>query len=61
MLNNFESEEQKMREIKVTFSNGNYLYTKINGSEETIKDYYLGKTFTVAYERVVAVSVEFLN
>lgn len=50
-----------MREIKVTFSDGNFLYTKINGTEEVIKNYYLKKTFTVAGKRVEAISVEFLN
>ena len=34
-----------MLNIKVIFENGDFLYTKINGTLETIKNYYIGKVF----------------
>lgn len=36
-----------MKEITVFFSNGDKLSTCINGKEEQIRAYYLGKTFNV--------------
>ena len=33
--------------IKVIFENGDYFYTKINGTQEEIEKYYLGKYFNV--------------
>jgi hypothetical protein len=48
-----------MRYIKVTFANGNHLFTRINGTEEVINKYYLGNVFTVAGFRTKAISVEF--
>jgi len=48
-----------MRYIKVTFSDGNYLHTGINGTDEEIKRYYIGNLFTVSGKRVKAVAVEF--
>lgn len=35
----------KMHNVKVIFDDGDYCYTKINGTEEIIKNYYLGKSF----------------
>lgn len=36
-----------MKTIKVIFENGDYLYTKINGTSEEIKDYYVGNIFNI--------------
>lgn len=37
-----------MRTVKVTFANGDTITTAINGTEETIKDYYrIGKVFNI--------------
>ena len=35
----------KMHNVKVIFDDGDYCYTKINGTEEIVKSYYLGKSF----------------
>jgi hypothetical protein len=57
-----------MRTIKVTYEDGNTTTTQINGSEEEIRRYYVGKTFNLGQphdptqDRLVkAVSVEFLD
>jgi hypothetical protein len=34
-----------MREIKIIYENGNYINTQINGSDEDILKYYLGRYF----------------
>ena len=36
-----------MRTIKATFANGDYLETSINGTEQDIRAYYLGKRFNL--------------
>ena len=36
-----------MKTIKVIFENGDYLYTKINGTKEEIKNYFIGRIFNV--------------
>lgn len=53
-----------MREIRVTFDDGNTLETCINGSDEGIKLYYTGRYFNFGTESdcmVKALSVEFLD
>jgi len=49
-----------MKYIKVTFDNGDTLETRINGSEETINQHYVGNKFQLTYGTVTAVKVEFL-
>jgi len=39
-----------MNTYKVTFSNGDYLYTKLNASIEEAKAYYLGNIFNLGAE-----------
>ena len=34
-----------MRSIRVTFADGNTIETNINGSNETIRRYYIGQEF----------------
>lgn len=36
-----------MKVAKVTFSNGHYLETCINGTDEEIRDYYLNNIFNL--------------
>jgi hypothetical protein len=36
-----------MRTIKAIFDNGDYLETSINGTEQDIRAYYLGKRFNL--------------
>lgn len=36
-----------MKVAKVAFSNGHYLETCINGTDQEIKDYYLNNTFNL--------------
>ena len=49
---------------KVTFDNGDVIETAINGTDEEIKSYYMGKTFNLGKEEDdmhKAVKVELLN
>ena len=39
-----------MNTYKVTFSNGDYLYTQLNASLEEAKAYYLGNIFNLGTE-----------
>jgi hypothetical protein len=50
-----------MIHIKVTFEDGNYLYTGINATLKEAEEYYLNNTFTVAHKRVKGVKVELEN
>lgn len=53
-----------MRHIKITYSNGDHTYTRINGSTEDIERYYLGKVFNlgaVGDNMQIALRVEFLD
>jgi hypothetical protein len=54
-----------MRSIRVTYDNGNTITTNINGTEEEIKAYYIGKTFNLGDgendDCHVAKGVEFLH
>tara|TARA_Y100001973_G_scaffold94423_1_gene146457 strand:+ start:615 stop:869 length:255 start_codon:yes stop_codon:yes gene_type:complete len=57
---------EKMRDITVTFEDGNTISTSINGSEETIREYYIGNRFQFGDteehptdKMVKAVAVEF--
>ena len=57
-----------MRDITVTFEDGNTISTSINGSKETIREYYIGNRFQfgdteehTADKMIKAVSVEFHN
>ncbi len=52
------STTNKRIDVKVTFEDGNYLYTGINLTLEQAKDYYLNNTFTVAHKRVKGIKVE---
>jgi hypothetical protein len=51
-----------MKSIRVRFSNGDSLVTSINGTNEEIRAYYLGKLFELS-EGVMAraTEVEFLD
>ena len=55
-----------MRDVTVTFEDGNTIDASINGSEETIREYYIGNRFQFgdteehpADKMVKAVSVDF--
>ena len=53
-----------MKTIKVIFKNGDSLTTKINGTEDEIKAYYVGKVFNlgcVEDDLQEAIGVEFLD
>lgn len=53
-----------MRNVKVIFQDGNSLVTKVNGTEQEIKEYYIGNYFnmgTVYGDMQKAISVEFLD
>ena len=57
---------EKMRDVTVTFEDGNTIDASINGSEETIREYYIGNRFQFgdteehpADKMVKAVSVDF--
>ncbi len=55
---------QYNRKIKVIFEDGDFLYTKINGSKDDVRSYYIGKFFncgTVEDNMRKCVDVEFLN
>lgn len=36
-----------MRIVKVIFKNGDSITTRINGTEDEIRDYYIGKVFNI--------------
>lgn len=61
---NVESVPNIRKNIKVTFNNGDSLTTEINGSEDEIKKYYIGKDFNLGIggkdKMVKATNVEFL-
>ena len=50
-----------MIHVKVTFEDGNYLYTGINATLTEAKEYYLNNTFTIANKRVKGIKVEDTN
>ena len=43
-----------MNTYKVTFSNGDYLYTQLNASIEEAKAYYLGNIFNLGTEATIS-------
>lgn len=48
--------------VKVVFANGDYFYTKINGTKEEIENYYVDKYFnmgTVTDSMQKCIRVEF--
>lgn len=51
-----------MKSIRVQFSNGNSLVTSINGTDEEIRAYYIGRLFEMS-EGVMAraTEIEFLD
>lgn len=55
------------RAVKVTTHTGDYFQTEINGTEESIREYYEGKWFNMGYDPVnedrmeKVVSVEFIG
>ena len=53
-----------MRTIKATFENGDFIITKINGTEEDIKKWYLGNMFNLGVVRdnmQKCIAVEFIE
>ena len=65
---NIESPVTEMRVIRVTFEDGNTMTTNINGTDEEIKEYYVGKYFNFGDtdshpkdKMVKAVGVAFLD
>lgn len=55
---------QYKRKIKVIFEDGDYFFTTINGSEEEIKKYYIGKILnigTLTDNMKICIDVEVLN
>lgn len=54
-----------MRSIKVYFSNGDHLFTNINGTNDHILAYYIGKEFNLGNGEhdlmAIATKVEFLD
>lgn len=53
-----------MNEYKITLSDGDYFFTRFNGTHEEAERYYLGHVFNTGTERdhlVKCVSVELLN
>lgn len=51
-----------MRSIRVTFENNDFLETNINGTDEEIRNYYVGKYFELKENLIVkAIKVEFLD
>lgn len=50
--------------VKVTFANGNSITTGINGTRESVTQYYMGNTFNLGNdakdEMTTATKVEFL-
>lgn len=51
--------------VRVTYGNGDSVTTEINGTEEEIRDYYIGRTFNVGIgpddNLQRAVAVEFID
>ena len=47
-----------MKNIKVTFSDGNVIHTSINGTEKEIRAYYLNNYFTFSVHEDLEVSVK---
>lgn len=45
-----------MINIRVNFENGDYLYTKFNGTIIQAQEYYIGKTFVFGVEEDKAVA-----
>lgn len=63
------TEVVKRFEIKVSFDDGDYLYTAINAKDENeVREYYIGKVFTRGYDvgtgwreyKQTATAVEFI-
>lgn len=55
---------KSMKTIKVIFENGNSLTTRINGTEDEIRAYYVGKVFNIGDvedDLQEATGVEFLD
>lgn len=53
-----------MRTVKIFYANGNYEITRVNGTEEEIKNYYVGATFnigTVSDNMQKCTHIEFLD
>lgn len=54
-----------MKTIRVSFNNGDFLITSINGTREEIEKYYLGNFFNIGRGEsdkiTIAVKVEFLD
>ena len=54
-----------MHEVKVTFDNGDYLYTEINGTAKEIINYYQGKIFNLGNGEndlmAICTTVEFIH
>jgi hypothetical protein len=54
-----------MKTIKVYFSNGQHLLTNINGTDDDILAYYIGKEFNLGNDEndlmVIATKVDFLD
>jgi hypothetical protein len=57
--------QNKMRTIKATFENGDHLVTSINGTDQEVREYYLGKQFNLGdgdFDNMqVCVKVEFMD
>jgi hypothetical protein len=51
----------RRREVKVTFDDGDYLFTTINGSTDEVESYYIGQSFETFNGMHKAIKVEFLN
>lgn len=51
-----------MKTVKVTFQDGNYITTKINGTNEEIMEYYkIGRYFNLGQENDEMQKVSFLE
>lgn len=54
-----------MKTIRVSYSNGDFLVTSINGTKEEIEKYYLGNFFNIGRgesdKMEKAIKVEFLD
>jgi hypothetical protein len=54
-----------MRSIKVSFANGDYLFTSVNGTDAEILYYYIGSEFNLGNGEndiiTIATKVEFLD
>jgi len=53
-----------MRTVRVDFNNGDHLVTSINGTEQSIREYYIGNQFNIGTGGddllVIATAVTFL-